>query len=110
MELRWRCLLPWVKQEVNARLSKEEHAKGDEEEVHNFSGVGRMTRSRRVFGPSNVKDAADASAREKGKQRVTIGNPRVTPANVTQPILIPEASSVPNEVEELMRIIKKELL
>ena len=57
-----------VKQEVNARLSEEEHAKGDEEEVHNFSGVGRMTRSGRVFGPSNVQDAVDASAREKEKK------------------------------------------
>ena len=61
-----------------------------------------MTRSGRVFGPSNVQDAADASAREKGKQQVMIGNPRVTPANVTQPISVPETSSVPDEVEELM--------
>ena len=36
-----------------------------------------------------------------------IGNPRVTPANVTQPILVPGASLVPDEVEELMRIIRK---
>ena len=49
----------------------------------------------------------DSSARENGKQKVMIGNPRVTPANVTQPIPIPEASSVPDEVEELMRIIRK---
>ena len=88
-------------------MSEEERAEGNKEEVHNFSGVGRMTRSGRVFSPSNVQDATDAFAREKGKQRAIIGNPKVTLANVTQPIPIPEASSVPNEVEELMRIIKK---
>ena len=76
-----------VKQEVNARLSEEERAEGNEEEVHNFSGVGRMTRSGRVFGPLNVQDAEDASAREKGKQQAMIGNPRVTLDNVTQPIM-----------------------
>ena len=56
-----------VKQEVSTRLSEEERAEDNKEEVHNFSGVGRMTRSGRVFGPSNVQDAADTSAREKGK-------------------------------------------
>ena len=86
-------------------MSEKEHAEGDEEEVHNFFGVGRIIRSERVFGPSNVQDAADASAREKGKQQVMIGNPRVMPANITQPILIPVDSSVPDEVEELMRIM-----
>ena len=78
-----------VKQEVSTRLSEEERAEGNEEEVHNFSGVVRMTRSGRVFGPSNVQDAADVSAREKVKQQAMIGNPRVTPTNVTQPIPIP---------------------
>ena len=57
-----------VMQEVSTYVSEEEHAEDNEEEVHNFSGVGRMTRSGRVFGPSNVQDAEDASAKEKGKQ------------------------------------------
>ena len=61
-----------------------------------------MTRSERVFGPSNVQDAENGSAREKGKQQEIIFNPRVTPANVTQSIPIQEASSVPDKVEELM--------
>ena len=61
-----------------------------------------MTRSERVFGPSNVQDAEDASAREKCKQQVMIHNPRVTPTNMTQPSLVPETSSIPDEVEKLM--------
>ena len=77
-----------VKQEVNPRLHEEEFTEDSEGDVHNFSGVSRMTRSGRVFGPSNVQDAADASAREKGKHQVMICNPRVTPANMTQPIPI----------------------
>ena len=43
-----------VKQEVSTRASEEERAEDNEEEVHNFYGVSRMTRSGRVFGPSNV--------------------------------------------------------
>ena len=45
--------------------------------------------------------------RGKGKQQVMIGNLMVAPANVTQPSPILEASSVPDEVEELMLIIRK---
>ena len=39
-----------MKQEVSTRLSEEERAEGNEEDVRNFSGVGRMARSGRVFG------------------------------------------------------------
>ena len=55
-----------VKQETNPCPSKEELIENNEDGVYYFFGVGRMSISRRVFGPLNVQ--ANALTREKGKK------------------------------------------
>ena len=56
-----------MKQETNPCPSEEEIIENNEADVHNFSSVGRITRSRRVSVPSNVQNVVDDLTREKGK-------------------------------------------
>ena len=67
--------------------------------VDNVGGIGRFTRSGRLFSPPVTQpDSADAAAKAKGKQVVNEGTSA------------PQAGSEPafaKDVDELLRIIKK---
>lgn len=80
---------PKVKENVDESLN-----------VENFAGVGKMTRSGRVYTPQDVPRSADNLARAKGKQVQGEG-----PSSGT--VDAPRSDDVNREVEELLRIIKK---
>lgn len=87
-----------VKQE-----SSSAEVKSDGEKVasaEDLAGVSRMTRSGRVFRPGNVRDVAYALEKAKGKQ-IAVEDPVQKNAQNT------ETSPSTDEVEELLRIIRK---
>ena len=91
-----------VKQEESSSEERSDESKIASAE--NFSSIGQMTRSGRVFGPRNVQDIADALAKAKGKQ-VMVEEP--VQGSVPKPAVTAEASPSTEEVEELLRIIRK---
>lgn len=84
----------------NGESSRKEHAENDSANVDNFVGVGRMTRSGRVLGPRNVQEGVDALAKAKGKEAMTDND-----APIPNPAI--EASPSTQEMEELLKIIRK---
>lgn len=81
-------------------LLKEESSVNESLNVENFAGVGKITRSGRVYTPQEVQRNADDLARAKGKQVLVEGQS-------SESDNAPQQDVVSQEVEELLRIIKK---
>lgn len=81
--------------------SPEEGTSGnDSSNVESFTGMGRLTRSGRIYASPDAQKKADDLAKAKGKKVQTDGqNPETTED--------PRPETINQEVEELLRIIKK---
>lgn len=82
--------------------SKKEEVEKEDVNAGDFSSVGRITRSGRVFAPPNSQDVADALAKAKGKQ--VADGPRHFQVNLPKD---DAGLSTTQEVEELLKIIRK---
>lgn len=81
-------------------LPKGESSIDESLNVENFAGVGKITRSGRVYTPQEVQRNADDLARAKGKAVQVEGQSSGS-------VDAPRSDFVDREVEELLRIIKK---
>lgn len=91
-----------VKQVFIPVPAKKEEVDKEDVNAGDFSGAGRITRSGRVFAPPNPQDVADALRKAKGK--LVADGPGPIQVNIPKD---DAGSSIAQEVEELLKTIKK---
>ncbi|XP_050895276.1 uncharacterized protein LOC127101883 [Lathyrus oleraceus] len=93
-------VVPWkYNSAVYIHGEKQEEPNISSESTINIASIGGMTQSGRIFAsvPSPEKDNIEVVAKNKGKQVVSTSQGQVPPQN----------KSVPEDVEEFLRIIKR---
>lgn len=91
-----------VKQVFIPVPAKKEEVEKEDVNAGDFSGVGRITHSGRVFAPPNPQDVTDALEKAKGRQ--VADGPGPVQVNLPKDNV---GSSTTQEVEELLKIIRK---